>query len=585
MARCCRTGSCFQLAAVLAGLATLPAVFGVAMAPAAIAIGQQKNDMFQKALQLFRFDNNTGHIEFIDHSYLYDGEASNKPLEVIAVFGTTSSGKSTACRFLSCSLKDPTDFPSSTIGANHVPTRGLWASHMVDIEGGRNIVLLDIEGTDNSEQDMHISQALTKLLALLSEVTSVFIQLRRTPTIQSSDLEDLASFVSRVRSTLLRRPDSFSGKDAGEHDNFPALLIAHVLSYDVYDTSQAYKITKQALEKQSDVIGTIHENYIQLGRHEGVNLHFEYLPIYEVPGPRARELQRYIDTIDNSTELLSKVGALADKNTEPDEPLHWAGRKFLEDIDRLRNKILAVSRPRLDGENRRITPRTFRQLLKRGVEEMNKVGPLSNVHFWEKIEIDSCTKHVQSQVTEIGEKLKVAEQMDKDILQEIDRLKQELEIFFQDLGLRTDGAADRACREVLDVQWRLTKGPYETRAVQKQLDKAKTDAEKAREQVEAANKIAEEEKRKRQQDAWSAYVERNFPWVAAIFASFAIILHKFASCCGSSGAVQIAGHPDPALVASMRQMETELVTLRVAQQSGAAKAKAKQQSPKGGNHR
>ena len=49
-------------------------------------------------------------------------------------------------------------------------------------------------------------QAVLKLLALLSEVTSVFVQVRRTPTIQASDLEYIATFVSQVRTTLLKRP-------------------------------------------------------------------------------------------------------------------------------------------------------------------------------------------------------------------------------------------------------------------------------------------------------------------------------------------------------------------------------------------
>lgn len=146
--------------------------------------------------------------------------------------------------------------------------------------------------------------------------------------------------------------------------------------------------------------------------------------------------------------------------------------------------------------------------------------------------------------------------------------------------MRKEGAADKACNEVLDVQWRLTKGPYETRAVQKQLGRAKTAADKAIAQVEAANKNVEDEKRKRLQDAWSNYIERNFPWVAAIFASFAVILHKLASCCTRSAApaAVVAAHQDPALVASMRKMEVELATLRQATQtSTAAKAKAGQQ--------
>lgn len=560
MARYCRTGSFLQLTAVLAGLVT--AGSGVALAPLT-AKDKNRNEMFQKALQLFRFDNSTGHIEFVDHPYLYDGAASNMPLEVIAVFGTTSSGKSTACRFLSCSLKDPTDFPSSEIGADHVPTRGLWASHLVDTEGGRNIVLLDIEGTDNSEQDMHIEQALVKLLALLSEVTSVFVQLRRSATIQSSDLKAIASFVSRVRSTLLQRPESFSGTNAGPGDNFPALLIAHVLRKDVGDPLQAYKITKQALDAQRDVIGTIHENYIQLGQHEGVDLHFDYLPIYELP--QAETLQEYIDDTDNSTELLSKVGELVDYNVKPEKPLHFAGRKFLNDIDRLRDKILEVSRPRRDGENRNITPQTFRQILKRGVEEMNQVGPLSNMQFWEKIEVDSCTKRIQEHVTKSEEQLKSAEQIGKDVLQEIKRLKQELDAFFvEGLRLRKDGVADIACSEVLDVKWRLAKGPYQRRAVEKQLEEAKSEAA-------AAEQRAENERRRAETLAWSAYIERNFPWVAVISASLALIVHKLSRlcCCSSSGSGADKGvvRTELDLVRSMRQMEAELASIRQAQNS------------------
>ena len=63
---------------------------------------------------MFRVRRDDGQIEFIDN-HLYEGPVSKLPLHVVALFGITSGGKSTACRFLSCSMGVPTDFPSSTI--------------------------------------------------------------------------------------------------------------------------------------------------------------------------------------------------------------------------------------------------------------------------------------------------------------------------------------------------------------------------------------------------------------------------------------------------------------------------------------
>ena len=108
---------------------------------------------------MFRVTRETGQIEFIDND-LYEGPASKLPLHVVALFGTTSGGKSTTCRFLSCSMGVPTDFPSSTIGPQHEPTRGLWGSPVVDSDGKR-FIILDIEGFDNSEQDQKVAEAPT----------------------------------------------------------------------------------------------------------------------------------------------------------------------------------------------------------------------------------------------------------------------------------------------------------------------------------------------------------------------------------------------------------------------------------------
>ena len=110
-----------------------------------------------QAIEMFRVHRESGQIEFIDN-HLYEGPASNLPLNVVALFGITSGGKSTASRFLSCSMGVPTDFPSSTIGPQHEPTRGLWGSPVVAADGKR-FILLDIEGFDNSEQDQRVAEA------------------------------------------------------------------------------------------------------------------------------------------------------------------------------------------------------------------------------------------------------------------------------------------------------------------------------------------------------------------------------------------------------------------------------------------
>ena len=299
-------------------------------------------------------------------------------------------------------------------------------------------------------------QAVLKLLALLSEVTSVFIQVRRTPTIQASDLEYIATFVSQVRSTLLQRPVAAKG-DAGPADNFPALLIAHVMPLHLKRGEQeekALEITKQALASQPEVIQTISENYVELSRKEGQGLHFDYLTLYELP--MFKRFQQLMDTAKTPADLQEQVRNLVDMNEEPSSPLYKAGAAFLDDVDFLRDKIHNVSQVRTDGRGHAITPESFRQLLKWGVQEMNKVGPLNNVYLWEKIAIDACTKQLQDKIDELGAKVKeVAASQSGGLVEAISAATEELEDLFNGLNLQTNGKARESCDKMKASTWAL----------------------------------------------------------------------------------------------------------------------------------
>ena len=283
-------------------------------------------------------------------------------------------------------------------------------------------------------------QAVLKLLALLSEVTSVFVQVRRTPTIQASDLEYIASFVSQVRSTLLKRPVAARG-DAGPTDNFPALVIAHVMRLHLRKGEQeakALEITRQALDAQPEVIKTVSENYVELARKDGQGLHFDYLTLYELP--MFKRFQKLTDATMTPGDLIDKVKSLVDMNEEPSSALYNAGQAFLDDIDFLRDKIRNVSRARLDGRGRSITPETFRQLLKWGVQEMNKVGPLSNVYLWEKIAIDACKKKLQDKIDDLQASLTAIAARKSGLVEALSASTKQLEDFFESLNLRKLGA-------------------------------------------------------------------------------------------------------------------------------------------------
>lgn len=556
---------------------------------------------WNQAIEMFRVTRATGQIEFIDNG-LYDGPSSKLPLQVVALFGTTSGGKSTTCRFLSCSMGVPTNFPSSTIGPQHEPTRGLWGSPVVDADG-KHYIILDIEGFDNSEQDQKVAEAVLKLLALLSEVTSVFVQVRRTPTIQASDLEYIASFVSQVRSTLLKRPVATRG-DAGPNDNFPALLIAHVmpvhLSHDEQE-AKAVEITRQALASQPEVIKTVSENYIELVHKEGLGLHFDYLTIYELP--MFEKLQRHMDTAETPDDLLEKVRNLVDFNKEESSPKYKAGQTFLDDIDLLRDKIWNVSRARIDGRGRAITPQTFRQLLKWGVEEMNKIGPLSNVYLWEKIAIDACTKQLQDKIDALEARLKaVMEGKSGGLAEAMSDATRELDDFFEGLNLRPSGKAREACERMKASTWALVVVPFKDQvllevdqrfheaeqqaedarrqataarqqadAARQQADAAQQQADAARHQASAARQQAEAERRTfdERQARWKDYLQHNLPWVALILLSAAIIIHRFsaavADCCScfkGPGSSRTAAPAPEVEMSRMRQLEFDLVEAR-----------------------
>ncbi|CAE7508614.1 unnamed protein product [Symbiodinium pilosum] len=544
---------------------------------------------WNEAVEMFRVRRDDGQIEFIDN-HLYEGPVSKLPLHVVALFGITSGGKSTACRFLSCSMGVPTDFPSSTIGPQHEPTRGLWGSPVVDADGNR-FIILDIEGFDNSEQDQKVAEAVLKLLALLSEVTSVFIQVRRTPTIQASDLEYIATFVSQVRSTLLQRPVAAKG-DAGPADNFPALLIAHVMPLHLKRGEQeekALEITKQALASQPEVIQTISENYVELSRKEGQGLHFDYLTLYELP--MFKRFQQLMDTAKTPADLQEQVRNLVDMNEEPSSPLYKAGAAFLDDVDFLRDKIHNVSQVRTDGRGHAITPESFRQLLKWGVQEMNKVGPLNNVYLWEKIAIDACTKQLQDKIDELGAKVKeVAASQSGGLVEAISAATEELEDLFNGLNLQTNGKARESCDKMKASTWALVIGPFKDQVLleankrledaKKREDDAKKRAEDAKKLADDANKRADDaikqvdEARREVQDVkrhsewqrWQDYLQQNLPWVALILLSLAIIIHRFsaavADCCSCfKGAPSLRPLPEVELT-RIRQLEQDLVHMQ-----------------------
>ena len=94
---------------------------------------------------------------------------------VVAV-GRTAGGKASTCTLLSAAFGAPARFPSSH-GYGRTPTRGLWGSELFDY-GGRRYLLLDIEGWSAMEQSAPVAEGLLKLLAVLSEVTSLFVQAR-----------------------------------------------------------------------------------------------------------------------------------------------------------------------------------------------------------------------------------------------------------------------------------------------------------------------------------------------------------------------------------------------------------------------
>lgn len=356
-------------------------------------------DAFHSALELFRVNREDGTIEFVEHEDLYNGPNSERPLNVVTFFGTTAAGKSATCRFLSCALGAPTAFPSS-YGIERNATRGLWGSHIIVHPSGNHFVLLDIEGFDNLEQDKRVAEAVLKLLALLSEVTSTFVLVKVGGTAQTSDLERIASFVQDVRNTLLQRPATIT-EIVGAYDNFPALVMAHILETRLSAEEvkeEAWKVVERAEKFSPDVIKTINENYIEMSEmNDGrPSLHLTYMPLYKLPS--GRHMQEMIDSSQTPGELRRSMEEWEDLNQPQNRPERMAGITYLQDMDALRDLLLHISVPRRDGQSRPITAASFRQLLQIGIREMNQVGPLSSVRFWKKIEIDACTRELETKV-------------------------------------------------------------------------------------------------------------------------------------------------------------------------------------------
>jgi len=526
-------------------------------------------NVFETAKELFRINRETGMIEIIDHPELYSGEAAKKTVYVAAVFGTTAGGKSATCRFISCAMGRPTAFPSShDSGDGREPTRGLWSTPFVELADGTRFLLIDMEGFDNSEQDVHVRSAVLKLLALLSEIASVFIQVRKTSTHQTSDMEAIAKIVDSVRTALLLKPPTKGGVDSpvGPDENFPALLIAHIREGNI-DADRAAEIrndlTKQGHEKNYEDMKSINRNYIEIvpadpanGLPEGV--HYDYLPIKMLP--KGERLQNKIESMSDPKQLWDDVRNLEDKNEEQGSTDRHIGQAYITDILNVRDRILHLGRLRLDGRKRKITGEKMKQLLTVGVAEMNKRGPINSVKMWNQIAIDNCLTLIQQEVQRLVDEEILPMNMTLQIGDALRSARRRLDEFVAKLTANSEVDVNARCKAVREQTWDNYTKPFQLQAAGAVIKGFYEDMlSKKDKQIESLSGEKKELKRREWMKEWEA----KLPWLSIIFAACAIMmmyLSKLCPCCAPKPATMIVSAPAamPADVPNFTEMTQKM---------------------------
>lgn len=375
----------------------------------------------------------------LDTSFRETFERINTPVHLIVLFGKMKTGKSTLATLLSCALSPntPSNFRASAFSGRFGEmehTDGLWVTKPFTVDG-KVYILADMQGLDDGLTNIgshsgeehsakQLFHALVKVLAMLSEVSAVFVQVAGAEWGQSQ-AADLGHILKTTRENMIttiseeqRLALVETGGDAVlmKSTNHPALVIVRqnqIAAEAEEDDETVQENGRRFFEGLRSVDANLprllSENFEGVGRNVTVGdrslkcpWQFHRLPVMREVG----SLEGRDTTYDWMSHKPFEHGEGCEtlSNMTQDK---WEGTMvplYYHQLQELSQKVtrFAVSRQLAYGEAiaQPLTGPSLWNFLEFGVEQMNLIGPLPESELWKHIMSGGCKSKGEQMVEE-----------------------------------------------------------------------------------------------------------------------------------------------------------------------------------------
>jgi len=361
--------------------------------------------------------------------------AETGPVHIIALFGSVKAGKSTLLTALSCAFAHSEGSHEDTIPVHFKPwedhkTFGLWASPPFEYKG-RKFVLIDLEGLgDVSSGDLGLDiedprkreHGLVKIIAMLSEVVSVFVYVSGEQEMKTSDYNEISKAMKVTRRNLIYKDDVEASMSKHSSMDHPALLISRrfrslkdirrdYLLQDRFDVDNASlsDISVSDFERhmgaQSEFRQIMLENFRSISvSKDGRTAPIKNAPVVGMPnGDKeeynwAEDLWLADDDSSGRTQHCQHYLDMYRPEYRCNEQLSGAPPRpalYKMFVDHMADDIYDISSVRYlkdqSGESP-VTGRKFIEYLQTAVQEMNKIRPLPETMLWRAVIEESCAE-------------------------------------------------------------------------------------------------------------------------------------------------------------------------------------------------
>jgi len=372
------------------------------------------------------------------------------PLHVVVFFGSVKTGKSTVATMASCAFwsrdetqgtsgqEEPALFPPQNLtdvadgGEAKHHTWGLWVSPPFT-HNGRRFLLMDVEGLGNLPVDgvsgRKHNNGLSKLVTLLTEITSVFVLVLKTGEIEETDFSPLGTALTTTRRNLVKGSKSFS-------INAPALILTvrvhHLPKYldgntwemsaqklDGYATHQFGRLC-EAKKDLADQLLNDFQNYEASTAYQCRDRKSKQMSLALAPFPHMGG--RIVDDRRGATSQYAWEAtapfstAVQEDHCEYFRDMgheNWkciAGKEpqtvpfYKLAVDHLIDQIVQKAKPRVfnwSGGEKTLDGNLFLLYVQAGIDEMNAATLASPTETWQRLIIDNVNHKLTTAADEI----------------------------------------------------------------------------------------------------------------------------------------------------------------------------------------